>query len=294
MSDTIHGLWVAIATPIAASGAVDHAALLRHTQALMAAGCDGIVPFGTTGEGTSFSAMERLAAVEALLAGGIAPGCIALGTGSPAITDAIAMTRGALGLGLHHVLLLPPYYYRDVDAQGIEDAFAAIFDGVGDDRLRATLYNIPQVSGVAVPPEVAARLRERFGKTIAGIKDSTGIFENFRAFRAAAPDLAIVVGNEADIGRALEEGGAGTICGMANIVPAVVRGMFAAPAALALMQAALALMQAPFLPTLKSVIAAQTGDAGWSRVRAPLRAADLAIGQRITASLAGIVADKAA
>jgi 4-hydroxy-tetrahydrodipicolinate synthase len=294
MTDAIRGLWVALATPLAADGSVDHAALLRHANHLTAAGCDGFVPFGTTGEGTSFSAGERLAAVESMLAGGIEPGRIALGTGCPAITDTIALTRSALALGLHHVLILPPYYYRDVDAQGIEDAFAAIIEGVADSRLRATLYNIPQVSGVPIPPDVAASLRRRFGVMVAGVKDSTGVFENFRAFRAAGPELAIVVGNEADIGRALAEGGAGTICGMANVVPKLVRAMFTDADALEPMQSVLALMQAPFIPTLKSVIAAQTGEAGWSRMRPPLRAVDPAVGQRIAAAMAGVAAAKAA
>jgi 4-hydroxy-tetrahydrodipicolinate synthase len=294
MSDTIEGLWVAMATPLTADGAVDHAALVRHARGLMDAGCDGLVPFGTTGEGTSFSASERLAAVEALLAAGIAPGRIGLGTGCPAITDTIALTSAALGLGLHHVLMLPPYYYRDVDAQGIEDAFAAVIDGVADARLRVTLYHIPQTSGVPVPPAVAASLRRRYGVTVAGVKDSTGRFENFRSFRAAAPELAIVVGNEADIGRAVAEGGAGTICGMANVVPHLVRAMFADPAALAPMQAVLALMQGPFAATLKSVLAAQTGDAGWTRMRPPLRAVDSAIGVRIAAAIAGMAVGKAA
>jgi 4-hydroxy-tetrahydrodipicolinate synthase len=273
---------------------VDHAALVRHAKGLTDAGCEGFVPFGTTGEGTSFSAGERLAAVEAMLGAGIPADRIALGTGCPAITDTIALTKSALALGLHHVLILPPYYYRDVDAQGIEDAFAAIIDGVADSRLRATLYHIPQTSGVPVPPEVAGRLRQRFGKLVAGVKDSTGVFENFRAFRAAAPELAIVVGNEADIGRALAEGGAGTICGMVNVVPHLVRAMFTDADALGPMQAALALMQAPFVPTMKSILAAQTGNAGWLRVRAPLREADAAGGQRIAAAMAGIAVVAAA
>ncbi len=294
MSDTIHGLWAALATPIAADGAVDHAALVRHAQGLTDAGCEGFVPFGTTGEGTSFSAGERLAAIEAMLGAGIPADRIALGTGCPAITDTIALTKSALALGLHHVLILPPYYYRDVDAQGIEDAFAAIIDGVDDSRLRATLYHIPQTSGVPVPPAVAGRLRQRFGVLVAGVKDSTGVFDNFRAFRAAAPELAIVVGNEADIGRALAEGGAGTICGMVNVVPHLVRAMFTDADALGPMQAALALMQGPFVPTMKSILAAQTGNAGWLRVRAPLREADAAIGQRIAAAMAGISVVEAA
>lgn len=114
----------------------------------------------------------------------------------------------------HHVLVLPPYFDRNVTPDGIEDAFAAIIDGVADERLRAYLYHIPQVSGVAIPTGVAASLRKRYGKVIAGLKDSSGDFKQFQAFRAAAPELAITVGNEADIARAMAAGGAGTICGM--------------------------------------------------------------------------------
>ena len=143
-----------------------------------------------------------------------------------------------LGLGLRHVLYLPPYFDRSVTPEGIEDAFAAIFDGVADDRLRASLYHIPQVSGVAIPAGVAANLRKRYGKMVAGLKDSSGDFKQFQAFRAAAPDLAITVGNEADITRAIAAGGAGTICGMANIVPELVKAMIDGKDVEARMQAA--------------------------------------------------------
>ncbi len=176
MNDAITGLWVALATPLTEAGAVDHGAMLRHVRFLLERGCDGVVPFGTTGEGTSFSAHERLAAVEALLAGGIPAAKIGLGAGYPAIPDAIALTKAALSLGLVHVLVLPPYFYRDVSETGIVDAFAAILDGVGDDRLRATLYHIPQTSGVALPPAAVAALRGRYGRLVAGVKDSSGDF----------------------------------------------------------------------------------------------------------------------
>ena len=294
MSDGISGLWVALATPLGADGLVDHGALVRHSRAMMDEGCVGLVPFGTTGEGTSFSAGERLGAVEALLKAGIAPGAICLGTGCPAITDTIAMTKGALALGLRHVLVLPPYFYRDADDQGIEEAFAAIVDGVGDERLRLNLYHIPQVAGVGVPAAAVGHLRARYGAVLAGVKDSSADFAQFRAFRAAAPDVPVVVGNEADIGRAVAEGGAGTICGMVNVAPGLVRAMFSDAAAAGPMKAAIALMQGPFVPTLRSILAAQSGDAGWLRCRAPLRAADVSVGQRIAAGLAALAAAKAA
>src|SRR5215469_6927455 len=51
VSDRIHGMWAAMATPLDAEGGVDYAALARHGRWLIEQGCDGVVPFGTTGEG---------------------------------------------------------------------------------------------------------------------------------------------------------------------------------------------------------------------------------------------------
>ncbi len=182
MTDSISGLWVALVTPLDAMGGIDQSLLTRHAQSLLGRGCDGVVLFGTTGEGTSFSGAERLAATEALLAAGVPAGRIGIGTGFPAIPDAVSLTKSALALGLRHVLLLPPYFYRDVDARGIEDAFAAVLDGVADDRLRATLYHIPQVSGIAVPPRAVASLRARYGGMVAGVKDSSASSPTSRLF----------------------------------------------------------------------------------------------------------------
>jgi len=273
MTGAIRGFWVAVPTPLTAEGTVDHAKLAGHALNLFKQGIDGVVLFGTTGEGTSFNVAERIATVEALLKVGVAASRIGLGGGFPAITDSIALTRSVLSLGLNHVLILPPYFDRGVTPDGIEDAFAAIFDAVADDRLRATLYHIPQVSGVAVPATVAANLRKRYGALVAGLKDSSADFRQFQAFRVAAPELAITVGNEADIARAIAAGGAGTICGMGNVAPGLVQAMIKGPGAEARMQAAIDVVASgPSFPsTLKAIIAAQTGDAGWLRVRPPLR-----------------------
>ncbi|MBR0778845.1 dihydrodipicolinate synthase family protein [Bradyrhizobium diazoefficiens] len=274
MTEAIRGFWVASATPLALDGSADPAKLAAHIRQLFSKGVDGVVLFGTTGEGTSFNVAERILTVEALLKAGIAADRIGIGGGFPAISDSIALTRAMLGLGIRHVLYLPPYFDRSVTSAGIEDAFAATFDGVADDRLRASLYHIPQVSGVSIPTSVAASLRKRYGRLVAGLKDSSGDFKQFQAFRAAAPELAITVGNEVDIARAIAAGGAGTICGMANIAPELVRGMIDGADVEARMQAAVDIVvKSPsFLATLKAILAAQTGDAGWLRVRPPLRA----------------------
>ncbi|SFH80604.1 4-hydroxy-tetrahydrodipicolinate synthase [Bradyrhizobium sp. Gha] len=274
MTEAIRGFWVASATPLASDGSVDSAKLAGHAKRLFSKGVDGVVLFGTTGEGTSFNVSERVATLEAVLKTGVPAERIGVGGGFPAISDSIALTRAALGLGLRHVLILPPYFDRSVTAEGIEDAFAAIIDGAADDRLRAYLYHIPQISGVAIPTTVAANLRKRYGKVLAGLKDSSGDFKQFQAFRAAAPELAITVGNETDIARAIAGGGAGTICGMANVAPELVKAMIDGKDVEARMQAAVDIVvkSASFLTTLKAILAEQTGDAGWLRVRPPLRA----------------------
>ena len=290
----MRGLWSAMPTPLDADGQVDHGLLVKHGLWLLENGCDGLVPFGTTGEGPSFSASERLAASEALLRAGIPSSRIGIGTGCTAIPDTVTLTRDALSLGLTHALILPPFFFRDADEAGIEDAFAAIIDGVASERLRATLYHIPQVSGVPVPAAAFGRLRVRYGEMVAGVKDSTGDLASFRAFRAAAPDAATLVGAEGDIAQALAEGGAGSICAMVNLVPHLVRAMWDGPAAEPAMRAAIAVMAAPFQATLKCVLAAQTGEAGWRAVRPPLRAAEPGTGHRIAAQLAVLGTAKAA
>jgi 4-hydroxy-tetrahydrodipicolinate synthase len=294
MYDGIHGFWVASATPLDATGQVDTTVLGDHARALFAQGCDGLVVFGTTGEGPSFSTAERVAVVRDLLDQGIAPERLAVGAGFPAIADAVRLCRDTLSFGLTQVLVLPPYFYRDVTEDGLVDAYARLVDQVNDDRLRLTLYNIPQVSGVRVPPDVAARLRARYGRVIAGVKDSSADFAQFRAFRAAAPELAVTVGNEADIGRALAEGGAGTICGMGNVAPHLVRAMFRPNPPIETMRAACGLISGPFIALLKSMLAAQSGQAGWLNVRPPLRPATLADGTQRLAQLDALPHQRAA
>ena len=269
MTDAIRGFWVATPTPLSADESVDHGRLARHVFQLFAKKVDGVVLFGTTGEGTSFSAAERLATVEALLKAGTPASRLGLGSGFPALTDSVALTRSALALGLRHVLILPPYFYRDASAEGIEDAFAAILDDVADDRLRATLYHIPQTSGVGVPASVAASLRAHYGEIVAGLKDSSADFKQFQAFRAAAPELAITVGNEVDIARAVAQGGAGTICGLGNIVPHLIRAMLDVGAESQMRAVQSVFADEPFTPALKAVLAARAGLAGWLRVRHP-------------------------
>src|SRR6266581_1602307 len=110
MTEAIRGFWVASATPLTSDGSVDSAKLAAHAKQLFSKDVDGVVLFGTTGEGTSFNVAERVATVEALLKAGVPASRIGMGGGFPSITDSVALTRSVLSLGVNHVLILPPYF----------------------------------------------------------------------------------------------------------------------------------------------------------------------------------------
>ena len=81
---------------------------------------------------------------------------------------------------------------------------------------------------------------------------------------------------------------------MVNLVPQLVRAMMQGHAGTADMEAAVGCLEAPFIPTIKAVLAAQTGDAAWRNVRAPFRPADPARAARIATALAAIGSQRAA
>jgi 4-hydroxy-tetrahydrodipicolinate synthase len=269
----VRGLWCATLTPIDRRGAIDTARFARHVHDLLARGVEGVAPFGTTGEGPSFSTSERQAGLEALLAAKVPTSRIVASTGAASISDAVALTRHALAQGVVRCLVLPPFFFKDVSDEAVFTYFARLVDTVADPRLKLYLYHIPQFSGVAIRPDVVARLAAAFPDAIAGVKDSAGDWSNTAALLAKAPQLDILAGHEPHLPRLMREGGAGTICGVANVYPDVVAALLA-PGAGAAAEARIAafldiLFRHPFLPAMKAIRAAQLGDDAWRAIRPP-------------------------
>ena len=296
--EPLQGLWCATLSPLDKRGAFDAARLANHAQRLFAAGVDGIAPFGTTGEGQSFSVAERRAGLDALIAAGIAPRRMLAATGCAALPDAIELTRHALAAGCAGALVLPPFFFKDVTDEGIYAAYAALIDGVGDNRLRLYLYHIPQVSGVGLSVAMVSRLAAAYPAVVAGVKDSSGSFDNSRELVAALPQLSIFVGHEPHLPALRKLGGAGTICGIANLYPRLMRRLYdssldSSPGGeLPLIESVIAaLMRFPIFGALKSLQAELSGDASWRALRPPLlplSAADAGALNRAVAA-AGIV-----
>jgi 4-hydroxy-tetrahydrodipicolinate synthase len=270
----VHGLWCAMLTPLDASGGVDHGLLVAHARSLLAKGVDGVAPFGTTGEGQSFSFAERVAGVDALLAGGIPAERLVAATGCAALPETVALTRHGVQAGSAACLVLPPFFWKDATDDGLFAWYAQVIEAVGDARLRIYLYHIPQVSGTPLSVDLIARLASAFPGVIAGVKDSAGDWTNTEALLARVPQLAILVGHEPHLPRLMRAGGAGTICGVGNIYPALVRALLS-PAVTAADEKRMVTFldiafRQPFLAGFKAILAEQTRNTGWRAVRPPL------------------------
>ena len=292
MMDTspIRGLWCATLTPLGPEGAIDHARMAAHIRALFSQGVDGVAPFGTTGEGPSFSVAERRAGLDAMIAAGIAPSQLIPGTGCAAFADTVALTRHAVQIGCSRCLVLPPFFFKDLADDAVYGYFAALIDAVADPRLSLYLYHIPQFSGVPIRASVVAQLAADFPRIVAGVKDSGGDFAHTEALVAAVPQLAILVGHEPHLPRLMRAGGAGTICGIANLFPRLVAPLLT-PEVVEADQDRIAafidvIFRFPFLPAFKALRAAQTNDAAWRLLRPPLFALSESDRARLFAALA--------
>jgi 4-hydroxy-tetrahydrodipicolinate synthase len=267
------GVYAAVATPLDAAGRVNVPLLARHSLDLIRRGLHGVTLFGTTGEGPSFTVAERRAALEALLEAGVANHQVIVATGAAALGDAIDLTRHALAQGCNRVLLLPPFFFKDVNSAGVADAVGAVIEAIDDPRLRVILYHIPQVSGIAFDDGAIATLRQRYGVIIEGIKDSSGNLEHSLGLIERHRGLKVYVGAENTIAHTRAAGGAGTICGLANVVPETILASFAGERSedREVIDALLASVGSqPFTPWLKALLAVRQGDEGWRRVRRPL------------------------
>ncbi len=278
----VPGIWPALMTPLRADGAIDHARFAAHAKALITAGCGGVTPFGTTGEGPSFSLAERRDAVDALIAAGVPAARILVSVSCAALPDTIALTRHAQDVGAWGALLMPPFFFKGVSDAGIVDALAQVIDAAADRPLRVVLYHIPQVAAVTLSHAVIAEMLRRYPGNIVAIKDSQCDRAHSLALAEAfMPPLGVHVGNELDLPALAARGSRGAVSGLANFMPRVVRRLATEPDAArtaadhARVERLLAWLGGyALIPALKAIMAAQTGDAAWLRVRAPLVALD--------------------
>jgi 4-hydroxy-tetrahydrodipicolinate synthase len=279
VTQRIRGLLTPVLTPFGADLEPDVGRLLEHCRWLLAQR-SGLALFGTTSEANSMAPEERMALLDAMVAGGCDPMRMMPGTGCCSFTDTVHLTRHAVLHGCAGVLMLPPFYYKGVSDEGLYRYYSEVVERVGDDRLRIYLYHYPAVAAVGITPALVERLLKAYPGTIAGMKDSSGKWTNTQTFLKAfaTSGFDVFTGNENFLLATMRHGGAGCISATANINAAAIRKLcleWNGPTAEA-QQVRLNLVREavdqnyPMLAALKSVVAAFRNDPVWTAVRPPL------------------------
>lgn len=270
----MQGVIAAVPTPITSDGHVAETLFTAHCQDMLANGCDGLNILGSTGEANSFDAETRRK-VMALAANACGTERLMVGTGTPSLTETIALTRHADDLGYQVALVLPPYYYKPLDDVGLVRWYMALHDALGARDIQIYFYNFPQMTGLSIPPTVVAELVQTAPERFMGIKDSSGDLDYARAVLAAAPGLAVFPSSETALQVAHRDGFAGCISATVNITNETSGALWAArvdpPADLvAKVDTQRSLIAGPYLiPSIKALLALRTGDAAWANVLPP-------------------------
>ena len=264
-------------------------AFANHAKALLDAGCTGVTPFGTTGEGPSFTVQERIAAIDGLIARGVPANRILVSTSCAALPDTVALTRHATEVGAHGCLMLPPFFLKGISDQGVIDSYRYVVDAVPSTPhkpLRMVLYHLPQVAYVNLTQYVVDTLVAQYPNTFIGIKDSSGDKDGSLAFAKNSRGMPVWVGNETHLRIMAEQDtnhtSRGAVSGVANVMPRLVQRLTSkfdangydknqAAQDLVRVKAFIDILNTlGMAATFKAIMAIKNNDMGWRRVRPPL------------------------
>jgi 4-hydroxy-tetrahydrodipicolinate synthase len=212
-------------TPFTDAGDVDLDSLRRLVRWQLDNGSHGISIGGSTGEPSSQSVEERVAAMRVVAEVVADRVPFVPGTGSAKLDETLALTQAASDLGADLALVITPYYSRPTQ-QGLYEWYSAVATTFPD--LPIVVYNVPIRTAVDVAPETVARLR-RAHANVVGIKETTKDFEHFsRVFQLCGRDVLMWSGIELLCVPLLALGGIGFVSAVANIAPAAVAEMYEA------------------------------------------------------------------
>lgn len=280
-SHDFSGVIAPVLTPFGEDGNPDAARFVAHAKWLLADGCTGLAPFGTTGEANSLGIQERMTLLDALIDGGIDPNLLMPGTGLCALSDTVTVSRHAIGRGCGGVMTLPPFYYKAVKDDGLFAYFAELIERICDSRLKVYLYHIPPVAQVGFSVELVGRLIEAYPDTVVGLKDSSGDWSNTKALLDAYPGFTVFPGSEVFLLDGMRHGAAGCITATGNVNARMIRNVYdnwqgdqAGQLQAEITSVRKTIQARPMIPMLKAIVAHFRNDPGWAKVRPPFLSLD--------------------
>ena len=204
------GVWVPLVTPFS-GGAVDGGALRRLVHHYAAAGVDGLVVCGSTGEAAALDDAEQLAVLDAVLA---EAGNLPIVMGLAGNHQGHVLQRlSAFGTRPLAGILAPAPYYVRAGQEGAAAYFRCLADA---SRLPLVLYDIPYRTGTTLDTPTLLALAAH--PNIAAIKDCGGSLEKTVALIADG-QMNVMAGEDLQSLSVMCLGGTGMIAAAAHLRP---------------------------------------------------------------------------
>ena len=213
----IKGALTAVLTAFNEDLTINFEKTISNAKKQLDAGLDGVVFFGTTGEGNSINVDEKKLFVEKLMEFKFPLNKTMIGTGSCSIMDAINLTKFCVEKGINDCLMLPPFYYKNPKDDGLFQFFSEVIQRVGSKDLRIQIYHFPAISQIPITHNLIGKLLKDYPENFCGIKDSGGDLNNMLSMCKNFENFDVYAGSEAYFLDVLEAGGAGTITATGNL-----------------------------------------------------------------------------
>lgn len=216
MPTKLKGLLLPITTPFKSDEAIDLPALAANIKKWTEAGVDGFVLLGSTGERVNLEESEYAQVIEAVRAAVSETLTLIVGAGQQSTRGTIKEILRASGAGAETVLVITPSFYKSAITQ---DALIKHYQAIADaSPAPVILYSMPDLTGIKIEPETAARLSEH--PNIIGMKDSSNDIAKFsEAVNMVGREFAMMIGNGTVFSEALQAGARGGILAVGCAVP---------------------------------------------------------------------------
>ena len=286
MSGRLQGALAASVTPLRSGGQeLDEEAFAPLLDRYAAAGLDGVLAFGTNGEGVLFSVEERKRGLRLFVGAAAGRLDVAAHCGAQTTADTVALAADAAAAGATAVAVIgPPYFLLDEPSQLAH--FKAAAEACAP--LPFYVYEFARTSGYAVALDVLERLRD-VAPNFVGLKVSDAPWEAFAPYLSLGLD--VFVGPEVLIHRGIDGGAIGAVSALASAFPEQVLEVVREPTALgadSLGALRAAVERFPRQAAMKRILAAQ-GVPVRSDVRAPLRDLSAAESQELAEWVASVL-----
>jgi len=216
MPINLSGLLLPTTTPFTANEEVDFDGLRSNLNNWNRAGVTGYVLLGSTGERVNLDEREYNQVIEAARQAVPETMTFIVGAGQQSTRATILEIERAAQAGTEAVLVITPHYYRSaITQQALLEHYTALADGA---RIPIILYSMPDLTGIKIDPETAARLSEH--QNIIGMKDSSNDVAKFvETVAMVGKHFAMMIGNGTVFHEALQAGARGGILAVGCVVP---------------------------------------------------------------------------